>query len=500
MNPEELLALFAQLGVPPEQRMAMLMQIMQQAQQPIDPFMATSDYKVKDANKLVDYGHDINTLMADPMTAASAGMDAYGGANALGYQAFDPVTGPAQPVAAPDRQLLDRYLSRPTTDIGGWIADQIANSGATAFEVVGQLQQILNHGPWTDPELEARRTQLAQMVPSYTDPDTQQTRWDYSGIETLANKLEEQSVAQPEPGSYQDAQGNWWQQGKTEDSPMTQWYQKQGLPLPTQRYTLEDFTPEGAQYQQRADALKTAYDAQAGARSGLDDRMKEAYQTLLMTREQARQADQQKAAATATPRALSPDPAEYTAFLNQQRTGHGSTPPAAPGYDWQGVLAQDNADRAKVGGPQLSMNFTGQQMPQPPVVSPATQGNQYLQGQSGNLTDLLTDPLAFINDQRLRNQYQQTQAVDPDRTKTAMKNYLDLARAHSQMGQVAIDQWKAQQQANGRRFWDVKTQSYAPDTGVAQGRLNYAAAQATGRTPTQDALRARAMAALMLGG
>ena len=496
MNPEELLAIFAQMGIPPEQRMAMLQWVMSQGQQPLDPYMGATDFDVKEANKLVDYGRDINTLMADPMTAATAGMGAYGGANEIGFQAFDPISGPPKPVAAPDRQLLDRYLQRPVDDIGGWIADQIANQGATAFEIVGQLQQILNHGPWDDPELEARRSQLAQMVPSYTDEMTGQTRWDYSGIETLANKLEEQSVAQPEPGSYQDTEGNWWQQGETEASPMTQWYQKQGLPLPTQEYTLDDFTPEGAAYQQQADALKQAYNTQAPLRSQLDANSAEAYEKMIRLREVARQqpnrtpqeAGLDYRAIQQNTRVPIPDPNDNTmqqsqldAMWNQvaQRT------PGAPTSTGVGVAAPN---RPTV-GPATPGSYL------PPGVNDDT-GYQGTMSLMDTVRNAIAGGKAAVGGARTRA----ADAADPTATKRAMADYLMAARGAAESRQPAIDQWMAQQRANGRRFYQGAGRGFEPDVGVGQGRLNYGVAKAQGRTPLQDALRARAMAAFMMGG
>lgn len=526
MDPLELALM--QMGVPPEQRRAMMQYIMASQQPPMDPFIGGAGYDVKDANKWVDYGRDVNTLMADPMTAANAGMAGYGGANEIGFQAFDPIQAPPTPIAAPDRQLLDKYLARPTDDLGGWIADQIANNGATAFEVTGQLQQILNHGPFDDPELEARRTQLAQMVPSYTDEMTGQTRWDYSGIETLANKLEEQSVAQPAPGSYQDAQGNWWQQGEVKDSPMTEWYRKQGLPLPTQEYTLSDFTPEGAGYQQQADMLRQLYAAQAPVRESLDTASSAAYRNLLRMQDLARQNERQAAVASATPRQLSPNGDEYAAWLANnpiQGQGQAATDPA-----WQAALDRQGQTIIPPSGPPAAMSANEMDYMRStpgatvgaggrpnPVAGPVQPGSVSFapeptgpmssfekavmgMGGEGAPSPGLLGQTQELMARAQRAARERENQGDPQGTKRAMEQFLGLARQRAKMGQPALDAHVAQQRANGRRFYDPKTKKFEEDRGVAQGNLNYGVARAQGRTPLQDTLRARAMAAYLMGG
>lgn len=515
MNPEELLAILGQMGIPPEQRQAMLQYIMASQQPAMDPFIGASEFDVKDANRWVDYGRDVNTLMADPMTAANAGMAAYGGANEIGFQAFDPIQAAPSPIAGPDRQLLDKYLARPTDDIGGWIADQIANQGATAFEVTGQLQQILNGGPYDDPELEARRTQLASMVPSFTDEMTGQTRWDYSGIETLANKLEEQAVAQPAPGSYQDAQGNWWEQGKVEDSPMTQWYQKQGLPLPTQQYTLSDFTQEGADAQQKADLLTQVYAQQAPMREQMDERVRQAYGKMMQERYMPEILPEQSLFQQAMgPRVIPVQPSPSHA-VPPSAYGRGapegqpdtripaSTGDAAMNAELQKVMFGPNAgapSAATAGAPgstldQLmpeymkSINAQMESMGQPPIENQWTPQEQQQQ---------------YRLEPRVRSAEERIRPPDQGEASAAMQNYLDAARARAGMSQGALDAWKAGQQAEGKVFmeYDPTTKRYkrGQDKGVLQGRLNYGVSQAQGRTPLQDALRARAMAAYLMGG
>lgn len=518
MDPLELALM--QMGVPPEQRQAMLQYIMMVQQPPMDPFIGASEFDVDDANDWVDYGRDVNTLMADPMTAASAGMSAYGGANEIGFQAFDPVLEPPKPVAAPDRMLLDRYLARPTDDIGGWIADQIANQGATAFEVVGQLQSILRGsdgqgGSFDDPELEARRTQLASMVPSFTD-DFGNTRWDYSGIERLANTLEEQTTAQPEPGAFQDAQGNWWTQ-EQKDSPMTEWYRKQGLPLPTQEYTLSDFTPEGAAYQAQADALGQGYKAMAPARQAMDKRVEEAYGNYLLAQQAARQGRAQEQIDAATPRALSPNANEYAAFLQ----GAGQSDSRSPIAQQSGLDQSDidkmwaaAAERQGISVPPS----TGGPLPTPPSLTGAGDVVSFPSARDGGIQAVPLGPRMFevitenllaraggkgietTKQKEARAEVERLDRTDPYRNKKAMQDYLDAARARSKMGQPAIDAYKTQQRAQGRRFYDSKTGKFEEDRGIAQGNLDYGVARAQGRTPLQDALRARAMAAFLMGG
>jgi len=90
-----------------------------------------------------------------------------------------------------------------------------------------------------------------------------------------------------------------------------------------------------------------------------------------------------------------------------------------------------------------------------------------------------------------------------------LSGVLSAGRDRWNATQPLIDQRQLELRAAGKRFLQPSTQtganglpkySFEEDRGVAQGNFDYALARAQKRTPLQDSLRARAMAALMMGG
>ena len=516
--PPEILALLASAGlspqqVPPQQLQAMLQYIMQPGA-PVDPFQGGNGFDIGDANKQVDYGRDMNTLLADNMTGAMAGLGGYSGVDA-----FMPTR---EYVEGPQNQRLQEYLNKPTDTLEGWLAQKIVGEGASPLTITAEARAFLEaqDEDLTDPAQAKIRDQLMQFA--RTDDYSGETYYDFGSLEKLASDLEAESFLQQDPNIQQEPEtGKWYREVPSEQE---QWYKERGLPLPTMQYELSDFSPAAAQADQRAQQAQLRSDI--SKESGLYDQanaMRDvAYDRYLQAMQNGRPqaggvAPQPQSAPAAGSGGSGPSVYDQVGQALDQLPGvrDDSLDRYLGGIAWQlgdpSAIARgaesvvgDQIDKmaaakaivsrllgAATEGPGSGVTADSarpisEEMMQKVIGSGAMAGGP-------NATDRHRGRVDANSGRR-----------DQEFVNRARNDFLRSTRNSGTMRQARDNNelYRAQQEAAGRRFYGKQADGswgFGPDTGVVQGKVDYAQAMAQGRTPLSDTLRQRALAAYLMG-
>lgn len=539
MWPDELDKILEANGLTPEQRRAMIEMLMASTQQPpltgtyVSPDMAAMDPDwlgvgedlLGYQNDVVDYGRDVNTLLSDQMSGAMAGLGGYGGGQ-IGLDAFMP-TVEREYVDGPENSRYAQYLQADPTSLEGWAAGLINQSGA--MSMLGDAQAILTDmtatgGANLTPEQQRIGQQLQQF--QYQDPVTGDSRTDLDSLRAWALDLEKEKYAATPAGASFDPQTGQWYTETTTPSPADEWYRERGLPAPYLQYELGDFSPEAQDYKD-LEGLLGQRNAQRQGNGYYDDLINEATsQRALTQRFLAMQNMPQQAPAAQQP-AQQPVRLEMPE-ISQPATDLGMTMPQQPGPDAHpGEWAEYNQQVALLAGPgnigMPAINGRPQDGTSPTLGTSATQQAKQAQMSPPPVETSASpwDIMQLARDAISQSVGPVADRIQGRRTGQGMLNNRReaVSRAYRQQGRDDLELFRAQQQALGRRFLQRNAATgnisdfmsrgddgnyvlnqFEPDVGVAQGLVNYAAAQAQGRTPLQDALRQRAMATYMMGG
>lgn len=185
---------------------------------------------------MANYLQDRMQMTADPIMAA------YGGMGSFDPAAFEPtVTNEA--LDRPGQRRLDLWLNSMPGSVQQRIAQDIMD-GMAPQQAFGRIQEIILGDEDLDPELKAQRSQLLMSMPQYVD-DMGEMRPDMSALWDEVMELDENLAMDPalNPDSdFQDEQGNWFRQ-TAEQSPLAERFRSLGLPLPTETYSDEEYLP-----------------------------------------------------------------------------------------------------------------------------------------------------------------------------------------------------------------------------------------------------------------
>lgn len=186
---------------------------------------------------MANYLQDRMQMTADPVMAA------YAGPGAFDPTAFEPtVTNEA--LDRPGQRRLDLWLNSMPGSVQQRIAQDIID-GLAPQQAFGRIQElILGDEELDDPDLEAQRAQLRMSMPQYVD-DMGEMRPDMSALWEEVMSLDEGLATDPalNPDTdFQDDQGNWFRQN-AEASPLAERFRTLGLPLPTETYSDEEYLP-----------------------------------------------------------------------------------------------------------------------------------------------------------------------------------------------------------------------------------------------------------------
>ena len=166
-------------------------------------------------------------LMSDPAFIAQLGA----GPGGPRPESFDPITS-FEPVRQPGREML-QYAIESGDPIYQLMAEVIMNDG-TSFEAEQVIRDILAdpENPWFE--------QVSARMPQYQDQITEDFLPDWRRISTIAQSLMEDSISDP-MGDMVDPNTGMAMNVSEEMSPAAEYFRRAGLPLPTERYGMEQW-------------------------------------------------------------------------------------------------------------------------------------------------------------------------------------------------------------------------------------------------------------------
>jgi hypothetical protein len=389
---------------------------------------------------MANYLQDRMQMTADPIMAA------YGGPGSFDPTAFEPtVTNEA--LDRPGQRRLDLWLNSMPGSVQQRIAQDILD-GMAPQQAFGRVQElIMGDEELDDPELEAQRAQLRMSMPQYVD-DMGEMRPDMGALWEEVMQLDENLAADPalNPDSdFQDEQGNWYRQN-VEQSPLAERFRSLGLPLPTETYSDEEYLPS---------MMDTGWEQRISDYQGAEEEYQVAEQIYRQSNDQLRSATD-----------------AYDRYMQSGRETEDRIATAqAPGAQWQQqirALGYDVNPDYKGSGPSQEAFQTAYAGQRDQVN--ATRHRAVLPGQE-NEWDILRKPEA----------------------RGSELNENTMRRARETHGGDQRRRYAARQARN-----DAGNKAFDKDWASQAGTL--AGMRSAGRTPLNDALMQRRMAAQALFG
>ena len=168
-----------------------------------------------------------NQILSDPAFLAQLG-DGPGG---LRREAFDPITSYEQ-VRQPGREMLN-YAMQSGDPIYRLMAEVIINEGSS-LEAEQVIRDVLAdpENPWFEG--------VSARMPQYQDQVTGDFLPDWRRLSTISQSLMEDSISDP-MGDMIDPNTGMPMNVSEEMSPAAEYFRRAGLPLPTERYGMEQW-------------------------------------------------------------------------------------------------------------------------------------------------------------------------------------------------------------------------------------------------------------------
>jgi len=193
-------------------------------------------YDLSQRNKQIDTTKDYMGLMVDNV------LSMLGGPGAYGPEAFTPTIEYGKELVRPGNTWLEQ-----TAGSGGWegfIADEYKRSGvANPSAAVAALRDFVERADPKDPELtQQERDQLKSITVGLPtmENDLGEVSTDWDAVQGIARDYATEIRSDP-TGYYDEATGKWYDKEpvETKTGPM-EWYDKYGIPYPTSSYTDPD--------------------------------------------------------------------------------------------------------------------------------------------------------------------------------------------------------------------------------------------------------------------